>query len=233
MKIFNYRILLILIISGLFLSSCKYFYKKEIEPVSELTTYPIFVLEGNALVTHTLNEPWTEPGFHCSEVEEGADDLTASVVVDDSQMDVNTRGLYTIFYTASNSYGYERTVTRNVLVTEPGNLEDISGTYSRNFGQKVIEVSPSGVEAFWRVDGLEVYGKLLTDVNIADLGDKTYIIARHYLKRRIDLLYVYIIGDVEHDATSDPDAITFHIIQILENGTPLSDNVLDITYEKE
>lgn len=226
------KIFFILIVTVIFFTSCKYIYKKEIETISEISTFPIFVLDGGELMTHDVGEPWVEPGYHCSEVEEGADDLNSSVIVDDSEMDENTRGLYTIYYTATNSYGYELTVTRNVLVSEVGNLYNIAGTYSRNFGTVEIQIDDAETDGFWEFSDLIVYG-LKIDAPMADLGDLNYIIPRTYLKRRIDLQHVYVKGTAVYDSIVNPNEIAFRIIQIYEDGSPLSNDTLKIDFERE
>jgi hypothetical protein len=236
MKIENYKILLIILFAGLFLSSCKYFIDPEIEIVSELTTYPIFVLDGGELVTHQVGTPWSEPGFSCSEVEEGADDLTSSVIVDDSNLNVNERGLYDIHYTATNKYGYELTVTRSVLVTETSlPLFPIDGLYYQGFPPLyTIQFDIRDLEevdAFWIVEGLPVFGKKL-DIPMADLGDKTYLLRRTFLKLKIDLQKVYVRGEAVYDDSVTPNRIIFTIQQELEDGTPIGAE-LEVDYERE
>ncbi len=205
-------------------SSCDVLVKKKIEPVSEVSTYPIFVFNGGQTMVHTIGTAWSDPGVLVSEVNEGDNDLANTLVVDDSEMDINTRGLYTIKYTATNSFDYELTAYRFVLVSTGGDLYDISGSYYQGFfptDDNQMTISESDVKGFWNVGNIRDLSQTVEGY-IADLGDKTYIVALALLKRKIsNLQYVYLKGTAELDDTSTPNKITFYLTEVYDDGTPL------------
>jgi len=165
---------------------------KDSEYTSDTSVYPIFVLEGSEVMTHQIGGAWTEPGYHCSEISKGGDDLTSSVVVDDSELDVAVAGLYSISYTAENKFGYSKTIYRSVLVTDGvDDLYDISGSYFTGFfpyddGRNVMTVSPAETKGFWIVTNVNNLANPVSTM-IADLGDKNYLIVKSFYKRKVDL----------------------------------------------
>jgi len=220
-----YLLLSFIIIS--LISSCEMFIKKDIPPVSEISTYPIFVLEGGETVVHKIGTPWSEPGVLVSEVKEGDNDLASTLKIDDSEIDVNVRGLYTIKYTATNKYGYTKTKNRYVLVTsDVTDLYPIAGSYYQGFFPNdfnQMTVSEGDVKGFWKVGNIRNLSKPVEGY-IADLGDKTYIVALAFSQRKIsNLKYVYLSGTAVLDDSGSKNKLIFTISEVYDDNTPLSD----------
>lgn len=226
MKTNNIKYIIFFLLIFSLLNSCDLFRKKEIKPVSEISTFPIFFFNEGKTVVHTIGEAWEEPGVLVSEVKAGENDLSSTLVIDDSEMDINNRGLYTIKYTATNSYGYSKTEKRFVLVTsELSNLYDISGTYYQGFfptDQNTMTITPSEVTGFWNVSKIRDNSKPIEGF-IADLGDLNYIVAPALLTRKIsNLKYVYLSGRSEFNEAASPQTMTFFLTQVYEDGEELA-----------
>lgn len=219
-------------------SSCEMFIKPEVKPVSEISTYPIFVLTEGETVVHTIGTPWVEPGVLVSEVKEGDNDLASSLVIDDSAIDINNRGLYTIKYTATNKYGYSKTVNRYVLVTsDVSNLFSIAGNYYQGFfpypdGRNVMTVEEGAQKGFWKVSNIRDLSKNVEGY-IADLGDLNYIVALAPHKRKIsNLQYVFFSGTAQYIESTN--SLIFTLTEVYEDGTPLTGAVPKIyTWKKQ
>jgi len=194
-------IFIIFILAAFVFTSCEKVldkFDKDAEFVSDTSIYPIFVFEGSDVMTWEIGTPWVEPGYHCSEIEEGADDLTSTVIVDASEVNVQERGLYSIKYSATNKFGYKKTVQRSILVTEPlTDLYDISGTYYLGFNPSVATtfatISPSETKGFWEVSNMQNGSKIVKG-KIADLGDRTYVIVPDYYQRKLTLEHMHYRG---------------------------------------
>ncbi len=216
MKIHKY-ILIILLFSIGILSSCSHitdFFDKDEGIVSDTSVSPIFVLDGGEVMTWNLGQAWVEPGYHCSEIEKGADDLTNNVVVDNSSLNVNERGLYSISYTAKNKFGLEKKVYRSVLVTEGvSDLFDISGTYYQGFIPNEfnkMQISPSETQGFWYVTNIYSVSDPVS-AYIADLGDKTYVITNSFYRRKVDLRVLMCNGIGEYNESTNKITFTVHL----------------------
>lgn len=228
MRIINYLAIFMLFASfAISNMSCGYITKEDVEPVSELSTQPIFLLEGGEIMTWEFGKVWEEPGFSCSEIEAGGTDLNHTVKVDTTGFNVNKTGLYTLSYTGINSYGSKKTAYRNVLVsTGVGELFDISGEYFSGFNiqtaQYFMTVTPDKIKGFWRVTRLTTTEKV--ESVIADLGDKTYIVAKSVYTRKIsNLRYVAKVGTAQYKESTTPDQLVFSLTDIYEdNGSFLA-----------
>ena len=113
------------IISIMLLATVALFYgcerDLETEGISRVTTFATITLEGDATMFLDLGEAYSEPGGSTST----GDPITISGAVDE-----NTPGIYTVFYTAENSDGFEASVTRTVYVSATGDFAtSIEGLY--------------------------------------------------------------------------------------------------------
>jgi len=227
MKIKNLIISLISVLVLISFTACDFIAEKNVKPVSEISIFPIFVFNGGQTMVHILGTTWTDPGVLVSEIKEGDNELAGTLVVDDSEMDVNTRGLYTIKYTATNSYGYSLTANRYVLVTsDVSNLYDISGTYYQGFnpnpdGSNLMTITQNEIKGFWDVSNIIDLSKP-TSGYIADFGNLNYGVALALYKRKIsNLRYTYLTGTAEYDNSGSPEKLVFSLTEVYDDGTPI------------
>lgn len=92
---------------------------------TKVTNYVTYELTGGETYTIPVGTAYTDPGYKAYE---GTEDVTASVQVSGT-VDGNTVGFYPISYSAVNSDGFSRTVTRNVFVYNPAITTDLAGDY--------------------------------------------------------------------------------------------------------
>lgn len=105
-----------------FFTSCE----KETDNVSKVTFYPKMTLLGSKYVSIISPGPYVEAG--ATATENGA---PINVTIEGT-VDVNTPGLYTLRYIATNSDGYSGSLERYVAVTaQDVSGFDLSGTYKR------------------------------------------------------------------------------------------------------
>ncbi|MBF6596657.1 MAG: DUF5012 domain-containing protein [Fermentimonas sp.] len=118
MKKYKYSLI---IISALFFLSCE----KETEGVSRITYYVDLTLKGNPVEFTALGSSFEDPGWTAiQEGEDVSDDVTVTGSVDTDQV-----GLYTISYSAANVDGFEKNVSRRVVVYDPTPSSLESGVY--------------------------------------------------------------------------------------------------------
>ena len=80
-------------------------------------TYPSITLTGNAVITITKNDSYTDAGATASDTEDG--NITSSIVKTGT-VNTGTSGTYTIIYNVSDSGGLSATeITRTVIVQNP------------------------------------------------------------------------------------------------------------------
>lgn len=90
------------------------------------TTAPVITLTGdNPQILH-IGEAYTELGATANDTKDG--DLTTSIVIDHSQVNVNLKGTYTVSYTVSDAAGNAGTKNRTVNVLN--DAENLTGTYN-------------------------------------------------------------------------------------------------------
>lgn len=75
---------------------------------------PTIVLEGDSPMTVVLGGTYTDPGFSATDDEDG--DISANVVVDDSEVNTDEIGEYEVSYTVTDEAGNTGTETRIVRV---------------------------------------------------------------------------------------------------------------------
>jgi hypothetical protein len=131
MKIIKYKLIVIACI--LFLAACEKDYDSFI---TKVTYYPEVEMLGEPLVFVPTEGSYVDPGVIATENDEEIE------VIVTSDIDYSTPGNYSIDYTAENSDGYTKTVSRQIIVYDSNvSSEDISGTY-------VGDVVRNGGEAY-------------------------------------------------------------------------------------
>jgi len=175
---------------------------KDSEYVSDTSFTPIFELNDGELIVLQLGEKWVEPGVKSCLA--GEEDITSSVeIITPEELDGNTRGLFTVTYTAINKFGLKETIFRSVLITDGvDDLYDISGEYRLGFSKNYMNISKSEVDGFWLVENI-YDGSYPTTALIADLGDKTYVIVRTYFFKKVSLIELYVQGTAMFDEATN------------------------------
>lgn len=100
-----------------------------------VTHYINFNLTGGTTYQHTVNTPYTDPGYAAYE---GTEDVTAQVEVGGDQVDATTPGVYNVTYSAVNKDGFSASITRTVIVCDPTQTADFSGTYTTESGTQRV-----------------------------------------------------------------------------------------------
>jgi hypothetical protein len=136
---------------GMVLFSCKkdsFNYPEGTVGVSKITTYAEFTLSGEDYVYVKKGDPYVEPGVAAKE---GTADLTVTTT---GLPDVNTAGVYTVTYSATNKDNFSATASRTVVVYSTdatAAANDFSGNYARNTNGSVAEwtkVAPGVYQVF-------------------------------------------------------------------------------------
>lgn len=81
-----------------------------------LWAIPTVTLLGDDPQKIVQGSTWTDAGATAVDVQ--GTDITGSIVVDSSALDVNVPGEYPVLYTATDSEGYSDTATRRVIVLD-------------------------------------------------------------------------------------------------------------------
>jgi hypothetical protein len=162
----------------------------------ERTAAPVITLEGDAEMTLTVGDDFTDPGFTATDAEDG--DLTDDVVVTGT-VDTETAGTYTITYTVEDSDENETTATRTVIVEEAAitatldeGYEFFTGTEGGGVGLFSGTVSATGVN----LDDLVIVvdGPLLGAVTIEIDGDGNFTSTNDFMGLN-DTVFTYEIKD--------------------------------------
>ncbi|MEP6948433.1 MAG: DUF5011 domain-containing protein [Ginsengibacter sp.] len=97
---------------------------------SKVTYYPTFTLTGSDIVSLVQGSAFTDPGIKASA---GGADIP---VITTGTIDINTVGLYTLTYTATNVDGFSATASRTVVVIPSAEVPgvDLSGEYMTTGG---------------------------------------------------------------------------------------------------
>lgn len=111
---------------------------------------PTIVLDGDDPMEIILGDTWTDPGFTATDDEDG--DISANVVVDDTDVDTDEIGEYEVSYTVSDDAGNVGTTTRVVRVVM--GKSTYLGIYS--------------VHEICDMDGDGIYGEADVDYEIND-----------------------------------------------------------------
>lgn len=113
---------------GMFITSCG---------TEDLST-PVIVLDGDDPFIVELGDTYTDPGFTATDDEDG--DVTANVTVDDSDVDTEEIGEYSVEYSVTDEAGNVGTATRTVRVVM--GKADYLGTYQV---EEVCDMDGDGV----------------------------------------------------------------------------------------
>jgi hypothetical protein len=94
--------------------------------ISRVTHFPIFNMSGDKYMSVVLGSTYTEPGVTATE---GSADIP---VTTSGTVDVNTVGVYTISYSATNKDGFSNSIKRTIAVIPSAEVPgtDISGKYA-------------------------------------------------------------------------------------------------------
>ena len=96
--------------------------------ISKVTYYPIITLTGNTIIAIPNGTAYTDPGVKATA---GSTDVP---VTTSGTIDVNTDGVYTLTYLATNSDGFSSSAVRKVVVyttAADAAANDLSGNYLR------------------------------------------------------------------------------------------------------
>lgn len=107
------------------LSSCS---DDEEHTDTSITYYVSLSMQGDDFVQVPLGTTYDDAG--CTAELNGEDYTSKIVITGLEDIDVNTAGLYTVTYTATNPDGYSNSVERTVAVCDPSITTDLSGTYT-------------------------------------------------------------------------------------------------------
>ena len=127
-------------ITLLFFISCE---SDETGNVSFVTTYPVISVEGDQIYITPKGTPYEDPGASASVGEE-------SVELDvNGDVDTSTPGLYPILYSATNTDGFSRIASRQVVVYDPAtDAVDLSGDYLRAATGVTVTVTKIGPSTY-------------------------------------------------------------------------------------
>jgi len=79
---------------------------------------PVITLIGDASISLTQGDTYTEQGATASDTEDG--DISSAIVIGGDTVDTNTPGTYAVTYTVTDSDGNTTVITRNIEVNAPG-----------------------------------------------------------------------------------------------------------------
>lgn len=140
--------------------------------VSFVTTYPVIELEGDEIMVVGLGTDYTEPGAMAKVGEEDVELETAGTV------DSNTPGVYPVNYTATNSDGYSRTATRQVVIYDPAtDAVDLSGSYIRAATGVTVTVTKTGPSTY-HINDAGGLGEIFLDVTFVHTQGDELVVPR-------------------------------------------------------
>lgn len=141
----------------------------------EDTESPVITLSGaNPLTLTSIGETYIEPGYTSSDNEDG--NITAGVVVDDSQLDEDSAGTYVINYTSTDAAGNVGNATREVIVKNTLEATVYKGIYSisevcggpaSNYGDTLSYSNTINGRIFFKRFANYLNGRVYADINIS------------------------------------------------------------------
>jgi oligopeptide transport system substrate-binding protein len=142
-------------------------------------------------------------------------DVTDSIVVDSSAVNFAVAGIYQVFYTASDSYGNERTVSVTVVVNKETTPPVIEGTrnYSYTIGVSAPINFATGVTAMDNVD-----------------GDLTSAIVINSSAVSFTVPGVYAVTYTVTDAAGNVTTVSVNVTVVLETVPPVIGGVRVLEY---
>ena len=112
--------------------------EKEYEDLSSITYFPVFVMEGEPEIIHTIGEPYIDGTVTATE-DGNPLEVRISVIGEltgyrGTTVNVDEIDKYIITYSATNADGYDGTATRTVYVAPPNEdlVTGLSGIYLSN-----------------------------------------------------------------------------------------------------
>lgn len=197
--------------------------------LSRITYYPTIELEGGSTIFVTKGTAWKDPGYISMM---GTEDVTDKVTIN-SNVDMNTGGVYTVTYTtAKNSDGFGSSTSRTVYVWDPAN--GLDGLYTCTAdGYRIYNGNQVGFNMDFtilliRAEGDNVYvddffgGWYSQRAGYGDnykMGGKMKLAADGTLSLVSSLVPGW--GDSLDDlsGTYDAEAKTFHVISVYNGKT--------------
>lgn len=105
------------------LGSCQ---KLTTEGMTRTTYYPVIDLEGGNPFVVPVGQSYVEPGFTATL---GGEDISDAVSIS-SNVNTSTMGVYQVTYSAVNEDGFSGSLTRTVVVANPGSIETVYDSHS-------------------------------------------------------------------------------------------------------
>lgn len=148
--------------------------RKDPEAVSETVTvdYPVITLKGDKYVSIGIGGSFNDPG---ASMFDKFTNTNTDIQPSQSDVDVNTPGMYPIIYEGTNKYGFKSTAVRWVAVTEVSANEDISGLYLRNINASPMNVNKvaTGIYKVDNIGGVNGVPEYIYDMYFVQTSDTT------------------------------------------------------------
>lgn len=189
---------------GMFITSCG---------TEDLST-PVIVLDGDDPFIVELGDTYTDPGFTATDDEDG--DISANVTVDDSDVDTEEIGEYSVEYTVTDEAGNVGTATRTVRVVM--GKADYLGTYQVH---EICDMDGDGVLGEPGV-AYEINDYTVT---VTSGGDANELLFANFGAYGTGVIVpVYFVGDLNDDLTVDDymlpgTSIYFNADGVITTGT--------------
>lgn len=134
------KISLYFVFSAAFFLGCQ---EDETDNVSFVTTYPVISIEGPQIYTVPVGTSFADPGV---EARVGTEPVAVST---SGEVDTSEPGVYALTYQATNTDGFSRTASRQVVVYDPAtNVIDLSGQYRRAATGAIATVTKIGPSTY-------------------------------------------------------------------------------------
>lgn len=160
------KIIILALAAAVFATACQ---KIDHAEGQKVTYYAIIDLQGDNPYIASVGGNYTDPGYTATL---NGEDATDRVTLD-SNVDMNTMGLYSVKYTVVNDDGFSSSESRTVIVANPGHIDTVYDSYSAYGTRKyhnpmaLTEVSAGvyaiddimgGFYCLGRYPGYEAYG---------------------------------------------------------------------------
>ena len=203
---------------------------------AKVTYYPTLEIQGDEFTLVPIGTAYTELG--CKGVVRGED--CTSGIVTSGTVDINTPGLYYIYYTYTNEQGYKTSAQRTVAVCDPTITTDIAGDYTvqegtyRNYNNKNADFKGFSVKITKLAPGLFYINDLMAGYYGQGVGYGAQAELTGYLQlmsdNSIKLISSYVsawgdsansfenakydpaTGTISYDMTYNNGSMVFHVI---------------------
>jgi hypothetical protein len=154
----------------------------EDEISSSVTTYPVITVTGDESILVEKGETFTDPGVTATV---GEIDVPVEVRyvgqyrgnIFNGTLDTSVSDVYTAEYTATNTDGFSRTLTRQVVVAETGDLENsIAGLYTSTVFRNGAQGNPAS--AYTDIEYILIWQNDDGTYGISDAFGGWYLFAR-------------------------------------------------------